>query len=208
MSQAKAALEGLDLAYNAFKQHVRLLQKVLDATTKNERAITNKMSTLSSALQEINVLYITWSSKSGLSDEDLASTEKYNTAWLENVWEEVDNLQDKVDEYLETAHPTPALPINHQLEATKGQFDSLTLDIDSRIEVLLSKTLPSAQTLNSASLDVYDGLFDEMHHLFTTELQSLTDKLSELDPTHALEHSKQLELYKRSHLYDGAHTLC
>ena len=200
MSQTKAALEALDLAHMEYKQHVKLLQKALSATVKNERSITNKMSTLSNALREINASYTAWSSKSGLSDEDLASsTEKYNTKWLEDIWEEVDDFQDQVDQYLESEHPTPVLPTDHQLETTKGQFESLSLDINSRIEVLLSKTLPTTQTLNTASLDVYDGLFTEMHRLFTTDLQLLMDKLCDLDPTHAVEHSKQLEQYKRSH---------
>ena len=50
MSQAKAALEGLDLAHMEYKQHLKLLQNALGATTKNERSIKNKMSTLSNAL--------------------------------------------------------------------------------------------------------------------------------------------------------------
>ena len=86
MSQVKAALESLELAHTGYKQHKLLLEKALNATNKNERAIKNKKKSLSDVFLEVNTCYTCWASRSGLSDEALSSlTEKHNTIWLINL---------------------------------------------------------------------------------------------------------------------------
>ena len=172
---AKAALDLLDLAHIEFKQHKLLLEKALNAATKNERSIKNKMVSLNNALREVNSTYATWTSKSGLTDDELSSpTEKHNTAWLESLWSEVDSLQDQVDLYLESEHPAPTPDADQLLQLTKGQLESLKMDITSRIQLLLSKTSPTTQSLNTASVKVYEELYSEMNQLFSTS-HSLTN---------------------------------
>ena len=120
------------------------------------------------------------------------STEKYNTAWLENLWEEFNFLQDQVDQYLESLHTVPDHVAINQLQKTKGKFESLKMDISSCINMLLSKTSPTTQSLNSASVQVYEGLLPEIYHLFTTDLQVLTNKLTELDSINASSYTMKL----------------
>ena len=200
MSQVKAALESLELAHTGYKQHKLLLEKALNATNKNERAIKNKMQSLSNALREVNASYTCWASRSGLSDEALSSpTEKYNTGWLENLWGEVDSLQDQVDEYLETEHPVQMPPANHQMQSAKGQFESLKMDISSRIQTLLSKTSPTEQILNAATVTVYEGILSETCKLLTVNLPMLVDKISDLDPANVIAYHEELEHFKREH---------
>ena len=204
MSQAKTALDNLELAHIEYKQHKLLLEKALSATTKNERSIRNKMNAISEALRAINSSYSSWASKSGLSDEQLSSpNEKHNSQWLENLWTEVDDFQEQVDLYLESIPPTPAETLN--LQTTKSQFESLQLDLSLRIRTMLSKTSPDTQRLSAASVKVYEGLFSELHGLFTSDLQVMVNKLSALDPDNALNYNEELENFKRAnstHLMD------
>jgi len=94
MAHAKAALDNLQVAFTQYKQSKSLLDKALKTTSKNERNITNKAASLSTALSEINKWHTLWVSKAGVSDEELASEDqKYNTDWLEALWDENDDLQ-------------------------------------------------------------------------------------------------------------------
>ena len=199
MSQAKAASDALDLAVLQYKRHKSLLQKSLNATTKNERSISNKMKSLADTLQQINLCYHSWVSKSGLNDEQLsAPDQKYSSSWLEGLWSDADDLQEQVDNVLDTLHP-PTNTGTQQLEIIKGQFDSMKIDITSRFNVLLTKTDPNTQILNSSSLKVYESLFAELRNLFSVELQTLTTSMSTLDQANSATYYDDLEQFKRTH---------
>ena len=71
-------------------------------------------------------------------------------------------------------HPVEAPPLNIQLQLIKGQFESLKIDITSRLETLLSKTSKATQVLNPASVTVYDEILSETSTLFNTDLALLT----------------------------------
>ena len=110
MAQVKAALDALELSYTEFKRSRSLVQKSLAASVQNERTLTSKMNLLSAALTQLNSSHTTWVSRSDLSEDELGTDHvKYNTSWLESIWSEVDDLQERVDEALERFHSTAPL---------------------------------------------------------------------------------------------------
>ena len=200
MSQVKAALDLLDLAHTEYKRCKSLLQKSLDATNKNERSVTNKMTSLSDASREVNACFTSWASKSGLTDEQLSSPEeKYNSGWLEVIWTDVDDFQDQVHQYIQTLHPSSPTPDEQQLTVLKGQFESLKLDVSSRLDVLLSKTAPTTQSLNPTSVKMYEGLLNDAQKLLSVDLQTMANDMRSLGLPDLAAHSEALEQFKRAH---------
>ena len=128
MSQVKSAFDALELAYTKYKQCKSLMDKALLADPRNERSVTNKMNSLQDALQGVNSSYTLWTSKSALTEEELAA-EKYNSQWIETIWSDVDDAQDQVDQFLATLHPPTTDAQDHQVEVLQGQFESLKLDV-------------------------------------------------------------------------------
>ena len=85
-----------------YKRAHTLVQKALEASSRSERSLMNKMNSLSAGLTQLNTAHTTWVSRSDLSEEKLATEHvKYNAIWLETIWSEVDDLQDRVDKALE-----------------------------------------------------------------------------------------------------------
>ena len=106
MANAKAALEQLEVAYTDYKQKKSLLDKALKTSTRNDRTIRNKMSSLSAAVAEINKCHTLWVSKANISDELLALVnQKFNSDWLESLWEENDLFQQQGEEAVEEMKP-------------------------------------------------------------------------------------------------------
>ena len=197
MSAAKAALDALENAGTVFKQRKTLLHKALNTDPKSERSLTIKMNSLTDALTAVNQCHTSWVSKSGLSETELVN-EKYNSEWLENVWTDADILQELYDSFMEQLHPAVTAG-DQQLAALQGQFESLKLDVSSRFDTLLTKTSSANQILNSTALKVYEGLYTEVHQLFSVELPSLSNKISSLDPQNATTFNQNFEQFKRSH---------
>ena len=155
---AKAALEALEYAVLQYKQCKTLLQKAISSKSKNERHLNNKMTLLSEALDNINKSHTVWVSKSGLSDEDLLQDkEKFNMPWLEALWEEVDDFQQRVDEIILEINP-PVDANEQQLHVLCEQLDSLKLDISACFKMLIEKTDSSSKTLNSDSVKAYNDI--------------------------------------------------
>ena len=50
---------------------------------------------------------------------------------MENLWSEVDDLQDRVDDFLESIHPS-ATSTDRKLASLQEQVESLRLDAKSR----------------------------------------------------------------------------
>ena len=144
---AKVALEALEYAVLQYKQCKALLSKAISSKSKNERHLSNKMTLLSEALDNINKSHTVWVSKSGLSDEDLLQDkEKFNMPWLEALWEEVDDFQQRVDEIIPEISP-PVDADKQQLHVLCEQLDSLKLDISARLKMPLEKTDPFLKAL-------------------------------------------------------------
>ena len=199
MSQTKIALDALDYAVTQFKQQKTLLQKALSSKSKNERNIRNKMTSLSEALESINKSHTLWVSKSGLSEEDLLTEkEKYNTSWLENLWGEVDDYQQQVDEIICNLNPPVDANENQELHVLTEQLDSLKLDISARVKMLLEKTAPSVTSLNSQSVKAYEDILKGVQSQLTDDLHNAFDSLTKLDPTNIRTHCNELEHFKRT----------
>ena len=139
MAQVKAALDALELSYTEFKRSRSLVQKSLAASVQNERTLTSKMNLLSAALTQLNSSHTTWVSRSDLSEDELGTDHvKYNTSWLESIWSEVDDLQERVDEALERFHSTAPLD-EQKLASLKDQLESMQLDSTSRLDLFLTR---------------------------------------------------------------------
>ena len=139
MAQVKAALDALELSYTEFKRSRSLVQKSLAASVQNERTLTSKMNLLSAALTQLNSSHTTWVSRSDLSEDELGTDHvKYNTSWLESIWSEVDDLQERVDEALERFHSTAPLD-EQKLASLKDRLESMQLDSTSRLDLFLTR---------------------------------------------------------------------
>ena len=197
MTQVKAALDALEVDYTEFKRCRALVQKALNATAKNERSLVNKMASLSASLTQLNSSHTSWVSKSDLSEEELATDHvKYNTAWLEKLWSEVDDLQDSVDESLDLLKPS-ASSNEQKISTLQEQLESLRLDAGSRLDSLVKKTSITAQSLSSAAIKAYEGLLAESKLQLLEDIPSLVKSLCTLDPEGCSKYSTELEEFKR-----------
>ena len=198
MAHAKAALDALQIAFTQYKQSKSLLDKSLKATSKNERNIANKMSSLSAALSEINKCHTLWASKSGLTEEDLSSDEqKFNASWLEALWDEADDYQQQVDQVISDLKPANVIDEDQHIHVLREQFDSLKIDITSRLDTLLSATSPVTRNLSSPSLTIYDDILKGVQTSFSIDLNSAFKEIKDLDPTNLKTHCNEFEHFKR-----------
>ena len=115
------------------------------------------MSSLSAAVAEMNKCHTLWDSKANISDELLASeNQKFNSDWLESLWEENDLFQQQGEEAVEEMKPVATE--DHQVYFLSERLDSMKFDISARVDSLLQATAPSKKLLNSASLKVHEEL--------------------------------------------------
>ena len=156
------------------------------------------MSSLSAALTQLNSSHTVWVSKSDLTEEEMLTDHvKYNTSWLEQIWSETDDLQDSVDDALETLKPKPP-QTKDKIAALQEQLESLKIDTASRLDMLKTKTDKSAQILNSDSIKAYQDLLRESQRQLTVDIPSMVQNLSTLDPERSSGHSSDLEQFKRA----------
>ena len=196
MAHAKAALDNLQVAYTQYKQSKSLLDKALKTTSKNERNINNKTTSLSTALAEINKCHTLWVSKAGISDEELASEgQKYNSAWLEALWDENDDIQQRAELVISDLRPVASE--DHQIHLITENLDSLKIDIASRVDSLLKATAPAEKSLNSASLKAYEEIFKGVQPLFAGDLNVAFNELKDHDPANLKSHCLQFEHFRR-----------
>ena len=138
MSTTTKSKEALELSYVEFRQAKSRVNKALASTT-NERSLVSKMQQLSDALTRLNVHHTAWVGKAGLTDDQLAA-EKFSTSWLEKEWEEVDDLQDKVDELTVHSLPRTQLTTEESINIACNQMETVQSDISTKLKQLLQKT--------------------------------------------------------------------
>ena len=196
MAHAKAALDNLQVAFTQYKQSKSLLDKALKTTSKNERNIKNKMASLSMALADINKCHTLWVSKANISDEELAlEGQKYNTAWLESLWDENDDFQQKGELIIEELSPVAS--VDHQIHLLTEKLDSLKIDITTRVDSLLNATAPTKGGLSSASLKAHEEILKSVQSLFATDLNVAFNELKDQDLGNLKSHCTQFELFRR-----------
>ena len=196
MAHAKAALDNLQVAFTQYKQSKSLLDKALKTTSKNERNITNKAASLSTALSEINKWHTLWVSKAGVSDEELASEDqKFNTNWLEALWDENDDLQQQAE--LVIAELRPVASEDNQIHLISEKMNSLKIDITSRFDSLLRATAPAQKSLNSASFKAYEDILKGVQTSFDDDLNVAFNELKDHDPGNLKSHCLQFEHFRR-----------
>ena len=197
-----ALKEALDLSFVEYKQAKSRVTKALDST-RNERSLGNKMQQLADALSKLNIHHTIWVSKAGLTDDELAA-EKFSTAWLEMVWEEVDVLQDKVDGLTVQSLPRAELTTNESLSIACSQMDTVQSDVTTKLKQLLQKTAyPKdsdvsviSQSCISAYKEMLAGVKSDLENSFTT----LADKIMLLDIDKTTDHCKVFEQFRREQL--------
>ena len=196
MANAKAALEQLEVAYTDYKQKKTLLDKALKASTRNDRTIRNKMSSLSAAVAEINKCHTLWVSKANISDELLASVnQKFNSDWLESLWEENDLFQQQGEEAVEEMKPVATE--DHQVYFLSERLDSMKFDTSARVDSLLQATAPSKKLLNSASLKAHEELLKGVQLMFASDLETTFNELRNKDSSNLKDHCSKFELFRR-----------
>ena len=103
--------------------------------------------------------------------------EKFKMPWLEVLWEEVNDFQQRVDLII--------LEISPHVDANEQELhvlcEQLKLDISAPLKLLLEKTDTSSKTLNSDSVK---------------DIHSAFHSMSKLDPTNLKAHCKELEHFK------------
>ena len=198
MANAKAALESLQVAFTQYKQSKNLLDKSLKAVSKNERNITSKMFSISSALTDINKFHTMWVTKAGITEEELSSDQhNFNTSWLESLWEEVDNYQMQVDDLLLEMKRTETVKDDPQVHVLKEELDSLKLDIKSRVDTLLCALDPGSKKLSRPSLEMYGEILAGVQTCLKDDLNGAVKEIMSLDPDNMRTHCNEFEHYKR-----------
>jgi len=196
MAHAKAALEQLEIAYTDYKQKRSLLDKALKATTRNERNIQNKMTSLTAAVDELNKCHTLWVSKGNISDEQLASpNQKFNSNWLESAWEENDSYQQMGEEAMEEM--MPAATEDHQVFILSERLNSIKLDVTTRVDSLLQATAPSKMLINPATMKAHEELLKGVQSTFASDLDTAFNELKKKDCTNLKDHCTSLEIFRR-----------
>ena len=200
-SQAKAAKDALDLAVTHYKYCNKLVLKSLQSLSPNERSLNNKMNALSEALSKLNIAHTSWVSKAAVTDDQLTSDDTiYTSQWLEACWDEVDDLQVRVDAILQPPAPVK-LSNQQQLEIYSQQLDSLQQSITSKLDKLLEKTDPSSASLASfgpSSHQIFVGLLNDVQNQLSSELSTLADNILALDRTEVVKRCATIEEFRRS----------
>ena len=196
MAHAKAALEQLEIAYTDYKQKRSLLDRALKATSRNERNIQNKMTSLTVAVDELNKCHTLWVSKGNISDEQLASpNQKFNSNWLESAWEENDSYQQMGEQAMEDM--MPAATEDHQIFILSERLNSIKLDISTRVDSLLHATAPSKTLINHATMKAHEELLKGVQSTFSSDLDTVFNELKEKDCTNLKDHCTSLESFRR-----------
>ena len=185
MSHVKAAKDALDQTVTAFKCSKRALSKTVSSQQPvSERTLELQMQNLNNALSALNFAHTTWMSKAELTPEQL-SAEVYNTGWLENEWDEVNDLQLKFMDKMSvcTANTTAPVQTNAQkLQVFEKQMETLQLDIKTRTDQLMSRT---AQQIKATQLKTYEEMLTDLkqclHGRFDELLQSILTLSSDVD---------------------------
>ena len=196
MAHSKAALEQLEVACTEYKQKKSLLDKALKAPNRNERNIKNKMVALTAAVAEINKCHTLWVSKANISDEQLAAqNQKFNSDWLESVWDENDAYQQKGEEAMEDM--LPAATEDHQVFILTERLESIKLDVSTRVESLLNATAPSKKLVSSATLKAHEELLTTVQSTFASDLDTAFNELKTKDCANLKDHCTSFEAFRR-----------
>ena len=188
MASVKAALDNLQLAFTQYKQSKSVMVKDLNTLPKNERNIKNKMVSHSTSLAEIDKCHTLWVTKAGLSDEELnSSDQKYNKSWLEALWDESDDLQQKAGFVVASLNP---------VASENNKIHLLKLDIILRVDSFLKATSPAEKILNTASLKAYEDIFKEVQSSFSKDLNIVFNDLKDQDQGNVKSHCTTFEKFK------------
>ena len=191
-AQVKAAKDALDHAVTTYKHLRAMVIKSLNSGSLNERTLINKMKSLNEALATLNSRHTTWSMKVEFTDVDLAA-EKYSTAWLEEIWAAVDDIQDQVDEKLSST-----LPVTHtneqKLDICCKQMETLKLDIQSKVDNLLERTISN---INSVAFKMYEDMLSSVQNCISGEFNDLTNNIMALDQVNVARQCLEFEEFRR-----------
>ena len=134
MSQAKALKETLENIHVLYNRHYSALERAANSTTSSVRNLQLKIDNFSEALDNLTTTHTTWKLKSEFSDEDLAD-QTYSAKWLEERWDEADDLLDKARDALHSAEQTHVTSsLQSEQVVLVEQMKSLKVSITNRID--------------------------------------------------------------------------
>ena len=122
MTTQSKAKDALDAAIIDFNHVSKMLTNSLNSTSPSERTLTNKLNTLKESVTKLNSAHTFWVTKSGLDTAGLAA-EVYSNTWLEEQWNNADDLEEKYDALLNIDPPTPSVP--QQLEMLESMMTTV-----------------------------------------------------------------------------------
>ena len=194
MSSVKATKDALVQAATTFRCAEAVLNKSLDLPTANTRHLKNCMVKLEEALSSLNSCHTAWVLKAELSD-DLLSQETYNRNWLDGIWMNVSDLQQKFETKFNVEDDEPPVQtIKQKLLICSKQMETLKHDISTTITNLTSKL--SAEFL-PGSRDVYTEMLSNVKDNLNGRFANLMQQILTLDPTHLNENLDELETFRK-----------
>ena len=198
MSHLKAAKELLDKVHTEYKCAKSALTKCIDGVPTRQKALTSKLQKFDEALQQLNAAHTAWVTKANLTAAQLEAN-PYSSQWLEGVWGDHTDLQDRADDKLSTFDDdtTPPVPTNKQkLLITNKRMESLQESIDSKIAEL---SLRSSDNATSGSMKVYAEMLSSVKGRLGEEFSQLLDTILTLDVANVDQRLEELEKYRRDH---------
>ena len=197
MSQAKALKETLENIHVLYNRHYSALERAANSTTSSVRNLQLKIDNFSEALDNLTTTHTTWKLKSEFSDEDLAD-QTYSAKWLEERWDEADDLLDKACDALHSAEQTHATSsLQSEQVVLVEQMTSLKVSITNRINAATREQ--SAETIlassHTAVTDVVGNvekqLNDSYRQLSKTIINSTSDSSADIIAEHELFYQTQ-----------------
>ena len=202
MSHVKAAKDALDQAVTSFKCSKKMLSKTLAGQQSViERSLQLQMQSLDDSLNALNSAHTLWVSKAELTPQQLGQ-EVLSTEWLEAEWDAVSELQIAYMDKLSICTATTAPPVqtnDQKLQVLQKQMETLQLDIQTRINKLMSRT---ANPITEAQRKVYEVLLSEVKQCLVVQFCQLLQSIITLSPNmnQTLENCEKFRRTQQEHL--------
>ena len=161
MSTINQLREILELSIVSYKRNKAAVDKAVN-NGSSTRTLRLKMQSLEESVNHLNSSHTSWVIKNKFDEASLAE-ETYSNQWLENIWNDVDELFDKANDIIENEEKgkePKAMPPEQSLLIMQNQMASLQISITNGIDALTKET--NVESINSASHDIYSGMIEEV----------------------------------------------
>ena len=181
MSTVKTLKDVLDQSYTTFKRNKAALAHAI--LTNNPRTIRLKQDQLEESVEALNTCHTSWVSKAEFDDTAL-SAERFTNKWIENIWQETDELCEAASNIValdEVPSETPILSLEAQLLILEKQMESLQSNIANELDALCSRT--SVENIPSASRAIFTEMKSKVAAQLETPYRELSQSITALSST-------------------------